>query len=81
LGAAWRDLPRQVSVMVAIIARFRLLVLATRVINVIVTVSHRKEITYMKTFTIDTDNNITVHASRKAVAAAWPMFAYELNVE
>ena len=32
----------------------------------IVTVSRRKEITYMKTFTIDTDNNITVHASRKA---------------
>jgi hypothetical protein len=34
--------------------------------NVIVTVSHGKESTYMKTFTIDTDNNITVHASRKA---------------
>src|SRR5260370_6790867 len=34
--------------------------------NVIVTVSRGKESTYMKTFTIDTDNNITVHASRKA---------------
>ena len=49
--------------------------------NVRAAISHRKEGTYMKTFTIDTDNNITVHASRKAVAAAWPMFAYELNVE
>ncbi len=34
--------------------------------NVIVTVSRRKEGTYMKTFTIDSDNNITVHPSRKA---------------
>jgi hypothetical protein len=34
--------------------------------NVIVTVSPGKESTYMKTFTIDTDNNITVHTSRKA---------------
>jgi hypothetical protein len=34
--------------------------------NVIVTVSRGKESTYMKTFTIDTDNNITVHSSRKA---------------
>ena len=32
----------------------------------IVTVSRGKERTYMKTFTIDTDNNITVHSSRKA---------------
>ena len=39
---------------------------ATRVMNVIVTVSRGKESTYMKTFTIDTENNITVHASRKA---------------
>src|SRR5258708_182380 len=34
--------------------------------NVIVTVSRGKESTYMKTFTIDADNNITVHSSRKA---------------
>jgi hypothetical protein len=34
--------------------------------NVHAAISHRKESTYMKTFTIDTDNNITVHASRKA---------------
>jgi Protein of unknown function (DUF3489) len=34
--------------------------------NVRAAISHRKEITYMKTFTIDTDNNICVHASRKA---------------
>ncbi len=34
--------------------------------NVIVTVSRGKESTYMKTFTIDADNNITVHPSRKA---------------
>jgi hypothetical protein len=42
-----------------------LLVSQTGVINVHA-VSRRKEITYMKTFTIDADNNITVHASRKA---------------
>jgi hypothetical protein len=46
-------------------SRFRLLVFATGVINVHA-VSRRKEITYMKTFTIDNDNNIMVHASRKA---------------
>ena len=34
--------------------------------NGIVTVSREKESTAMKTFTIDTDNNITVHSSRKA---------------
>jgi hypothetical protein len=34
--------------------------------NVIVTVSRGKESTYMKTFTIDAENNITVHSSRKA---------------
>ena len=38
----------------------------TGVMNVIAAVSRRKESTYMKTFTIDADNNITVHASRKA---------------
>src|SRR5258708_12371987 len=49
-----------------ITSRIRLLVPATRVMNVIVTVSRGKESTYMKTFTIDADNNITVHPSRKA---------------
>jgi hypothetical protein len=34
--------------------------------NVIVTVSRGKESTYMKTFTIDKNNTIAVHASRKA---------------
>ena len=34
--------------------------------NVIVTVSRGKESTYMKTFTIDADSNITLHTSRKA---------------
>ena len=34
--------------------------------NVIVTVSHAKEGTYMKTFTIDTDNNISAFADRKS---------------
>jgi hypothetical protein len=34
--------------------------------NVRAAISHRKEGTYMKTFTIDSENNITVHASRKA---------------
>src|ERR1039458_5277223 len=33
--------------------------------NVHAAISHRKEITYMKAYTIDTENNITVHASRK----------------
>ena len=32
----------------------------------IIMVSHGKESTYMKAFTIDDENNITVHASRKA---------------
>ena len=41
-----------------------MLVFATGVINVHA-VTRRKEITYMKAFTIDTDNNITVYASRK----------------
>ena len=36
----------------------------------IVTVSRGKESTYMKTFTIDNDNNITVHPSRKAARDA-----------
>src|SRR5258708_38729627 len=49
-----------------ITSRIRLLVPATRVMNVIVTVSRGKESTYMKTFTIDAENNITVHHSRKA---------------
>jgi hypothetical protein len=50
--------------------RIPLLVLTTRVMNVIVTVSRAKEIAYMKTFTIDHDNNITVFASKKEAAAA-----------
>src|SRR5258707_12158729 len=49
-----------------ITSRIRLPVSATGVMNVIVTVSRGKESTYMKTFTIDADNNITVHPSRKA---------------
>jgi hypothetical protein len=43
--------------------------------NVIAAVSGRKESTYMKTFTIDNDNNISVFASRKeAVTAATTPF-------
>jgi hypothetical protein len=38
--------------------------------NVIVTVSRAERGTYMKTFTIDTDNNISVFASKKEAAAA-----------
>jgi hypothetical protein len=38
--------------------------------NVIVTVSRGKEATYMKTFTIDNDNQISVFASKKEAAAA-----------
>jgi hypothetical protein len=34
--------------------------------NVHASVNDWQESTYRKTFTIDTDNNITVHASRKA---------------
>jgi hypothetical protein len=36
--------------------------------NVIVTVSRGKEATYMKTFTIDSKNNISVFASKKEAA-------------
>ena len=46
--------------------------------NVIDTVSGGKETTYMKTFTIDADKNITVHASRKAAKeTGLPSFATE----
>ena len=38
--------------------------------NVIVTVRRGKESTYMKTFTIDNDNNISAFASKKEAAAA-----------
>src|SRR5262249_26248973 len=37
--------------------------------NVIAAVSRRKEITYMKTFTIDADNNISVFATQEAATA------------
>jgi hypothetical protein len=47
-------------------SRFRLLLFATRAMNGRAAISHRKETTYMKAFTIDSDNNIMVHASRKA---------------
>ena len=49
--------------------RIRLLVSGTGVMNVIVTVSREKARTYMKTFTIDTDNNITVFATQEEAAA------------
>jgi hypothetical protein len=45
-------------------------VFPTRVMNVIVTVSRAERGIYMKTFTIDTDNNISVFASKKEAAAA-----------
>jgi hypothetical protein len=49
--------------------------------NVIAVASRRKEITYMKTFTIDGDNNITVHASRKAARETGiPAFANEADL-
>jgi hypothetical protein len=38
--------------------------------NVIVTVSRAERVTYMKTFTIDADNNISVFTSKKEAAAA-----------
>ena len=38
--------------------------------NVIVTVSRAERGTYMKTFTIDADNNISVFTSKKEAAAA-----------
>src|SRR4051794_41744425 len=38
--------------------------------NVIITVSRGKERTYMKTFSIDAENNITVFASKKEAVAA-----------
>ena len=37
--------------------------------NVIVTLSHAKEITYMKTFTIDAENNISAFATPEEAAA------------
>ena len=36
----------------------------------VIAVSRRKEITYMKTFTIDAENNISVFATKKEAAAA-----------
>jgi hypothetical protein len=50
--------------------RIRLLVFRTGVMNVIVTVTRGKEATYMKMFTIDSNNNISVFASKKEAAAA-----------
>jgi hypothetical protein len=50
--------------------RIALLVSPTRVMNVIVTVSRAERVTYMKTFTIDADNNISVFTSKKEAAAA-----------
>jgi hypothetical protein len=47
-----------------------LLVPATRVMNVIAAASRRKEMTYMKTFTIDIDNAISVFATLEEAAAA-----------
>ena len=42
---------------------------ATRVMNVIVTVSRGKERSYMKTFTINSDNNITAFGTQEEAAA------------
>jgi hypothetical protein len=50
--------------------RIALLVLPARVMNVIVTVSRAERGTYMKTFTIDADNDISVFTSKKEAAAA-----------
>jgi hypothetical protein len=47
-----------------------LLVWATGVIDVIAAASRRKEMTYMKTFTIDIDNAISVFATPEEAAAA-----------
>ena len=46
-----------------------LLVSATGVMNVIVTVSRGNESTYMKTFTIDEQNNITAFGTQEEAAA------------
>jgi hypothetical protein len=62
--------PHRHSIAFAIIRRIRLLVFGTRVMNVIVTVSRAERGTYMKTFTIDADNNICVFTSKKEAAAA-----------
>jgi hypothetical protein len=51
---------------VSILSRIALLVFATRVMNVIVAERTAQGATKMKTFTIDAENNITTHASRKA---------------
>jgi hypothetical protein len=52
-----------------IFCRIALLVSAARAMNVIAA-SRRKESTYMRTYTIDTDNSITVFATKKEAAAA-----------
>src|ERR1039457_3374445 len=53
-----------------ITSRFPLPVSATGVMNVSVTVSRGKERTYMKTFTIDNDNNITAFPTPDHAEAA-----------
>jgi Protein of unknown function (DUF3489) len=62
--------------MADLFCRIALLVSATRAMNVIDTASGGKESTYMKTFTIDADNNVTVHGSKKAAKeTGLPSFA------
>src|ERR1035438_8817486 len=53
-----------------ITSRFPLLVSAAGVMNVSVTVSRGKERTYMRTFTIDNDNNITAFPTPDLAEAA-----------
>jgi len=68
--AIWPNLPIEPiassSPAVSIGSRIDLLVLATRVMNVIVAEPTAQGEAKMKMFTIDAENNITTHASRKA---------------
>src|ERR1035437_1016606 len=50
-------------------ADFPCLCWGTGVMNVIVTVSHAKEGTYMKTFTLDAENNISAFATPEEAVA------------
>ena len=68
----WRTLPTRPIASASppsIISRIALRVPATRVMNVIVTASRAKEGTYMKTFTIDAENNISAFATPDEAAA------------
>src|ERR1039457_1626483 len=60
----------RVSIALPVASRIDLLVSANRAMNVSVTVSREKKRAYMKTFTIDNDNNITAFPTPDHAEAA-----------